>query len=262
MTVVGVAMVRDEADVIEGTLRHMADEVDWLLVADNNSVDGTGEILQQLRRELPLQWVDDPEPAYYQSAKMTALAEKAAADGATWIVPFDADELWYAPHRLADVLAGQVEPIAYARLFNHLATGLDGNDRDPFRSMVYRQPEPAPLVKVAFRWEPGAVIAQGNHDVQLPSGHLGVPSLEIRHFPARSSAQWTRKGLNGSAAYRAAVDLPETDGAHWRAYGQLVDEFGPEVLATIFKEHWWYAADRIAAAGLVRDPAPYLRWRS
>lgn len=261
MTVVGIAMVRDEADVLEGTLRHMADEVDWLLVADNGSVDATREILQQLQRELPLRWLDDPDPAYYQSAKMTALAEKAAADGAEWIVPFDADEIWTAPHRIADVLQGQPEPVAYATLFNHFATALDDADPDPFRSMVWRAPEPNPphLGKVAFRWEPGAVIAQGNHSVDLPCGVVGVPSLEIRHFPARSAAQWTRKGLNGAAAYRA-TDLPETEGAHWRAYGELADRLGPGVLGDVFRKHFWYLSP--TDAGLVRDPAPYLRWRS
>ena len=45
MITFGVSMVRDEADVIEGTLRHMADEVDELIVADNGSVDGTTDIL-------------------------------------------------------------------------------------------------------------------------------------------------------------------------------------------------------------------------
>jgi len=251
-------MVRDEADVIAGTLRHMADEVDWLLVADNGSTDGTREILDDLEDELPLTIFDDPDPAYYQSAKMTALAADAAARGAVWVVPFDADELWYSAHRIRDVLPGQPEPIAVARLFNHLATAVDVDDPDPFVSMVWRQPQAAPLAKVAFRWEPGAVIAQGNHGVTLPSGGAGIPSLEIRHFPARSAAQFTRKGLNGAAAY-AATNLPPSEGAHWRSYGHLVETRGPGVLAEVFREHWWYLSP--TDAGLVRDPAPYMRWR-
>jgi len=252
-------MVRDEADVIAGTLRHMAGEVDWLLVADNGSTDGTRDILEDLVDELPLIVMDDPDPAYYQSAKMSALAVRAAAAGATWIVPFDADELWYSAHRIRDVLPGQPEPIAIARLFNHLATAVDEPDPDPFRSLVWRQATSAPLPKVAFRWEPGAVIAQGNHGVYLPSGGVGIPSLEIRHFPARSAAQFTRKGVNGAAAYRA-TDLPDSEGAHWRSYGRLVDQRGEGVLGDIFREHWWYLSP--VDAGLVRDPAPYRRWEN
>lgn len=258
MSVFGIAMVRDEADVIAGTLRHMADEVDQLIVADNGSTDGTRDILDALVRELPLTVLDDPEPAYYQSRKMTVLAELAAGEGATWIVPFDADELWYGPRRVAQVLAESDCTIARAALYNHLATAVDGVHSDPFRSMVWRQREPGPLPKVAFRWQSGAVIHQGNHGVTLPVA-VAKPLLEIRHFPARSAQQFTRKGLNGAAAYKH-TDLPATEGAHWRAYGQLVDAHGEGVLGDVFREHWWYLSP--VDAGLIHDPAPYLRWRT
>lgn len=257
--VVGICMVKDEADIVEGTLRHMADEVDELLVADNGSTDDTRQILQRLAGELPLRWLDDPEPAYYQSAKMTALAQRAAEDGAEWIVPFDADELWTAEHRLADVLSAQTEPVARARLLNHLCTALDVDDPDPFLSMVWRQHDPAPLPKVAFRWEPGAVIHQGNHGVTLPSGGAAAATVEVRHFPYRSPQQFVRKARNGSAAYRA-TDLPESEGAHWRAYGEILDRHGAQALQNVFREHFWYLSP--TDAGLVRDAAPYLRWRS
>ncbi len=79
MSVVGVSTVKDEADVVEWTLRHMADEVDSLVVADNGSRDGTREILAWLADELPLTVVDDPEVGYYQSRRITRLADEAAA---------------------------------------------------------------------------------------------------------------------------------------------------------------------------------------
>ena len=41
----------------------------------------------------------DEEPAYHQSEKMTWLAHCAWRAGADWIVPFDADEFWFAPGR-------------------------------------------------------------------------------------------------------------------------------------------------------------------
>lgn len=262
MSVAGVSMVKDEADVIEGCLRHMAGEVDWLLVADNGSTDGTREILDKLSRELQLVVVDDPDPAYYQSAKMTALADKAYAEGARWIVPFDADEVWTAPTRLADYLTS-LEPwqtVCSAILHNHLRTAVDPPDPDPFRSMVWRGGG-SPLPKVAVRWEPGCVIEQGNHGAQHPRGANDyLPTLTVCHFPARSAEQFTRKSLNGAAAYAATDGLPEDMGAHWRSYGQLVDTHGPEVLGDVFREHWWYLSP--TDAGLVHDPAPYRRWES
>lgn len=259
MTTFGVSMVRDEADVIAGTLRHLADEVDRLIVADNGSTDGTGDILRDLARDLPLTVLDDPEPAYYQSAKMSALAERAAGMGATWIVPFDADELWVASAgRIRDVLADLDADIAHADLLNHFCTAIDPRGDDPFRTIGWRQRDVAPLPKVAFRWEPGAVVHQGNHGVSLPSGGSAKAALEVRHFPYRSAAQFVRKAINGAGAY-ARTDLPADQGAHWRAYGQIAARHGHEALEDVFRQHFWYLSP--TDSGLVHDPAPYLRWR-
>ena len=257
MTTFGVSMVKDEADVVAGMLRHMADEVDHLIVADNGSTDGTREILDGLAAELPLTVVDDPDRAYYQSIKMSALAEVAANMGAVWIVPHDADELWLAPLRIRDTLADLDCDIAEAVMFNHLSTSIDPSGPDPFRTMRWRQRQPGVLAKVAFRWQPGAVIHQGNHGVTLPAGGARKQVLEIRHFPARSPAQFAGKAINGAEAYRC-TDLPDEQGAHWRAYGRLYEQFGRAGLEDVFRAHWWYLSP--VDAGLVEDPAPYLRW--
>lgn len=255
----GIAMVRDEVDIVAGTLRHMADEVDHLIVADNGSTDGTRDILDKLAAELPLTVLDDPDPAYYQSVKMSALAARAAEAGAMWVVPFDADELWFAPDdRISTVLRGLDFPIATAALTNHFCTAIDPAGDDPFETIVWRQREPGRLPKVAFRWEPGAVIHQGNHGVTLPSGGRAGQVLQIRHFPYRSAAQFVRKAVNGAAAYKS-TNLPADQGAHWRAYGDIAERHGEEALADVFRQHFWYLSP--TDADMVRDPAPYLRWQ-
>jgi hypothetical protein len=259
MSTFGVSMVKDEADVVASTLTHLADEVDHLLVADNGSTDGTREILAELADTLPLTVLDDPEPAYYQSPKMTALAARAAEDGASWIVPFDADEVWvWRGRRIREEVAGLPPRITSVRaeLFNHFPSAVDLDDPDPMRSIVWRQAKPAPLPKVAFRWAKGAVIHQGNHGVDLPG--KWIVGLEVRHFPYRSAEQFVNKARNGAAAYRA-TDLPVTQGAHWRAYGDLLDRYGPEALEDVFREHFWHLSP--VDAGMVHDPAPYCRWK-
>lgn len=260
MATFGVSMVRDEADVITGTLRHMADEVDHLIVADNGSTDGTRDLLADLAGELPLTVLDDPEPAYYQSVKMSLLAEEAAGQGAAWIVPFDADELWFAPGGPLREVLPALPPanVAVARLVNHYSTAIDPDDPDPFRRMVWRAGEPGALPKVAFRWEPGAVIHQGNHGVTLPLGQVEIAALEIRHFPYRSAEQFVRKAENGAKAYKA-TDLPEDQGAHWRAYGEILERHGEGALGEVYRSHFWYLSP--TDAGLVLDPAPYCRWQ-
>lgn len=260
MATAGIAMVKDESDVVAGTVMHIADEVDFLIIADNGSIDGTREILAELEDDLPLTVLDDPERGYFQSQKMSSLASLAADEGAEWIVPFDADELWVGEHRIADMLAVCDRSIVFAALFNHFATAVDPDDPDPFRQIVHRQPSPGALPKVAFRWRDGAVIHQGNHGVTLP-GENPRPAdweLEIRHFPYRSAEQFVRKARNGAAAY-AATDLPRNVGQHWREYGELLERHGESALEDVYREHFWFLAPSLS--GLVHDPAPYMRWR-
>lgn len=270
MTTWAITMVRDEVDVIEGTLRHMADEgVAGILVADNRSVDGTRELLDKLTApgELPCELVvvTDDEPGYFQSRKMTALADEAHYNhGADWIVPFDADELWLAPDRVGVVLE-QLPPYVHvvrAQLFHHFRTAIDADVPDPFDSMMWRQREPAPLPKIAYRWREDAVIDPGNHGVDLVADSRGVQDgpLHVRHFPYRSEGQFVSKARNGAEAYAAAGDaIPADIGAHWRQYGTILDRLGEDGLAQVYREHFWFLAP--TESGLVCDPAPYMRWR-
>lgn len=266
-------MLKDESDIAEGVLRHMAGEVDRLIVADNLSTDGTREILDSLACELHLTVLDDPEPAYYQSRKMSALAA-AYADPGDWVIPFDSDELWYSTAgRIRDVLptsghwAASGHGVINATMINHFGTAHDEHDPDVFRSLVWRKIQPGELPKVAFRWEPDSVIHAGNHGVTLPSGTTAAmcgdqaahAPLHIRHFPYRSPAQFIQKSTNGARAL-ALTDLPKDSGAHWRGYGAIADTYGTETLAQVYHDHFWFLAPW--DQGMVRDPAPYRRWET
>jgi hypothetical protein len=254
-------MIRNEIDIVEGFVRHTLAEVDFMIVLDNGSTDGTREILAALADELPLTIEDDPEIGYYQSERMSRLAEVAGQRGADWIVPVDADEVWYSRHgRVADALALSVGNVAPAVVYNHWASAVDPAGSDPFATIQWHDPQPGALPKVAFRWRPGSVIHQGNHGVDIPGPRSIVPDvLEVRHFPYRSAAQFIAKARQGAAAYKA-TDLPESAGAHWRLYGRVLEEHGEEALAEHYRRHFWHLIP--VDAGLVHDPAPYQRWES
>lgn len=268
MKTVAISMVRDEADIIGPIIRHMATQVDAIIVADNGSVDGTRVMLRDLSRELGqsgfvLTLVDDTEIGYTQSAKMTALALRARLElGADWIVPFDADELWYSPDgRIGDLLVGVQAHLVAASLFDHVCTGQDGPGNDATVTMRYRKIVRAPLPKVACRWEESLTIGMGNHDASYDHQFTStrVPRIEIRHFPYRSAEQVIRKIRNGAQAY-AATDLPEMYGAHWRQWGRILDEQGPEAIAALFRQ-WHYREDPdgptpVDLPALRYDPAP------
>lgn len=255
MSVWAVAMVKDEADVIEATVGRMLLQVDRVLVADNMSSDGTADLLAGMAaREKRLTVIHDDVVGYYQSEKMSGLAAMAADEGAEWVVPFDADEVWRAQWgTVAEVLRAlpAIEGIAPAVLFDHVTTDGDPAIKDPTRRIQWRRPVQLPLHKVAVRPVARVVIEQGNHGahyfVACPN-----PVLEVRHFPYRSGDQFVRKVRNGAAAY-AATDLPEHAGAHWRQYGAILDASGPQVLVDEVYRRWFHEADP-AAAGLILDP--------
>jgi glycosyltransferase involved in cell wall biosynthesis len=235
MTTFGIAMVKDEADIIEGTICHMLREVDEVLVLDNGSTDGTREILETL----PITLEHDPDPAYYQSQKTSRLAGIAAERGARWIVPFDADERWGSNEgRLADVLYDCDADIVAAALFDHVATSLDdGDEVDPVKRLGWRRREALGLPKVAVRALSGLTIHQGNHGASFETvrrPRVIDGRLQVHHYPVRSPEQMIRKARNGGAAY-AATDLPEEVGKHWRDWNVLSDD----QLADAFRVYWW-----------------------
>jgi glycosyltransferase involved in cell wall biosynthesis len=249
--ITAIGMVRNEADVIGYTISHLLEEgVDEVLVLDNGSVDGTTEILHALGVTV----IPDPEVGYYQSLKMTRLAHQAMDGGADWIIPFDADELWYSPYgRLAEVLPSVSSRVAQAAIIDHRPDDSDSDDHNPYTRMPYRLVDPLELGKVAFRADRNISIGQGNHDV-YNLDHEGRPWVEIksrnrrilslRHVPYRSFEQLARKVRQGAEAY-AATDLSLDLGDHWRNMGAETDE---QLLARWEQMYEWPR---------VYDPAPY-----
>lgn len=241
--IVGVTMVRDEADIIGYTLRHLLEDegVDHLIVADNLSTDATRQILEGF----PPKWVtilDDHEPGYDQSAKMTRLARRAHDIGAEWVLPFDADEYWYAPDStIAACLAECPSDVVIASGWDHMPTNSDLASQCPFESMPYRKPTPQRLPKVAFRSHPQATVHVGNHDVDRPGERC--EGLAYRHYQWRSLEQAKRKVRQGKSALEAAK-LHFNYGTHWRTLGALND---------LQLEAWFADLD---TDDLVWDPAP------
>jgi hypothetical protein len=236
--VYAVTMVRDEADIVAATVGHMAAQVDRVIVADNGSADGTRDILAGLDCVV----IDDPERGYYQSRKMSALAEDAREMGAEWVVPFDADEVWTSPFgTVGDALRaiGDDYLAAAAELHDHVPTGIDPDLTDPIARIRWRRQKPLGLPKVAARARPGLVIEQGNHGVNYGFRPAYLPGqLTVCHFPYRSAEQFVRKARNGAEAYKA-TDLPEEAGAHWRGYGRILEHDGEEACADIFRTWFW-----------------------
>lgn len=196
---IALTMVKNEADVIRSTVEHLIKQGCRVVVADNLSSDGTVEEIYDLP---DVTIVRDEDPAYNQGAKMTALAARFAEEG-EWVIPFDADELWWN----LEFLNNEID-VATAHPHVHYGP--------------YRQPGVEPHPKTAFRWHKNARIDMGNHYVYHAGREVADGLLEVCHYQYRSLQQVRRKVDQGVAAYNL-TDMPETYGSHWRQLAAMTD---------------------------------------
>lgn len=216
-----VATVRDEVDIVEASIRHLLDQgVDGVLVSDHLSTDGTRELLTDIARSDPrIRVAIDDEPGHFQKEKITRLARAAWRAGAEWIVPFDADEFWFAEGcRLAEFLRTTRAAVVTAEMHDVVPVADSGEDFHDREYLVDEQPSGD--VKVAFRAHPLARVGPGNHGVSRVG--LQAPGLRIAHIPYRGATQLERKFQTGSAALDRS-GAAEWEGWHWRAGAGLND---------------------------------------
>lgn len=220
----GVAMMRNEADTAGPVIEHMfAQGVDQVLVADNRSTDRTAEILARLADRRPLHVVQDNLEAHLQGAKMGVLVAVARRCGADWIVPFDADELWFAEGRtVAEFLRACAADIVRATVHDVFpCSDDDPEETNPFLRLHRLDVAPFPVGKVAFRTARLLKVAEGNLDVTRRGRR--TDGLTIAHYPWRTFEQMVGKVRHGRLAM-AQTGLSEEMGIHWRVAGGWSDE--------------------------------------
>jgi hypothetical protein len=281
MQIHGVAMVRNEADLIEAFVRHNAGVVDALHVVDHRSEDGTREILEDLMMQgLPLTLERYDGAAQRQPEIVTRLARGAFAAGADCVVPLDADEFLKIPRRseferairsfgneycavmqwqtyVPDAMPAYAHPLAAAR--KRRATEAHG-----LRKVVLTR---------AFARTPQAVVGAGNHTVLMEGpgqdlatnparlallpAHLGA----LAHFPVRSATQLVRKINVGWQAHVAAGRDDAALAYHWRElYEDFAQRGAPDdarlreiaVNYGVPMAHW----EAVESVELVEDPLP------
>lgn len=253
MSTCAILVVRDEADIIEATIRHLLWHADEVIVEDHRSTDGTREILQGLPVELRL----NDDPGFWHSRQMTALAAEARDHGHRWVLACDADEIWEVTHnptlRIADFLGSlpMRTMIVYGRLFDYRPSATDDPaETNPVKRLVYREREPN-TKKVAARVDADLVIGAGNHTATYGQPVAATSALTIRHYSFRSEAQFLRKVRNGMASASVAAGMPEGYADGWNQWRGKTDG---EITAA-FRERFW-SAEPANDPALVYDPAP------
>lgn len=211
-------LVRDEKDIIRENIEyHLAQGIDFFIATDNESVDGTSEILKEYESKGLLKYHFKSGP-HDQSNWVTEMAKEAYETyGADWVINNDADEFWYPKvgTSLKDVFLSIDEKynILVAERSNFIA--LARQTSKPFyETMIYREKysknpigDPLPP-KVAHRGVSDIIVATGNHSVKGFEEQVALhDTIEVFHFPMRSIKQYESKMIHlGSGFDKANKD--------------------------------------------------------
>jgi hypothetical protein len=228
-------LARDEADVIDAQISfHLNAGVDFVIATDNNSRDGTTEVLESYARAGVLHLIREPAEGLRQGEWVTRMARLAATKyAADWVVNSDADEFWWPRGgTLKEVLDAVPPPYGIVRSFWRSFVPRPDDDRFFAERMTIRLSQQAPIndpssfyrpvTKVAHRADPNVVVGRGNHGLVGSSSRALATwhPIEVLHFPQRSRAQWARKVELQGVAFTKHIERAGT-GYHLTSYSAL-----------------------------------------
>lgn len=257
----GLAVVKNEGDIIEAMVRHNLRFVDRLHIIDNDSADATPDILAALADEFSgrLTWEIDRQTGHMQTAIVNAaLGPLLTRTGAKQIVLFDADEFLRADVTVfRETLLVERRPlllpwVTYVPTSGDDTTVLNPSERITNRRCLENQPFykvtiPAHLV--------GRVrVTAGNHSLRRAgdSVAIAVEGLSLAHFPVRSAEQLTSKVLIGTWNMRLRGSRRGREGSHWHKLaarvlaGHVIDDNDVQEIATGYSS--------LSPSGIQPDP--------
>lgn len=261
--VAGIAMVKDECDIIELFVKINMRCLDHLFIVDHGSRDGTPEILRRLVASGCALTVTQYEGLNLLQSEITTslLNSVAQMDEYDFIMPIDADEFIYCgDHCLADVLVAEVPPGGAAQMrwvtYAPVVTSEVPVTAPLFERFRMRAQEPVQFYKVVVSNDLAkrARLPAGNHGVLVDDLPVPLPTLTVilQHAPLRSAEQLVAKALIGSLRYSIRVGRNPLEGYHWDQMSEFIRAadyvLGPH---DVFRLACRYATD-------LSSPAPEL----
>ncbi len=273
-------LVKNEADIIEANIRtHARLGVDAFVVMDNDSDDGTREILEKLRKDFEIIIIDE-KGAYQQAKWMRQLAIIAKKQlKADWVINNDADEFWLPQNEknLKENLAFKGSVLTLNRYNMILDEAC--KEGDFFASTHYvtnpvfytkeKQLHIENISIVLTKIGPKTIvnphgliyIRGGNHKAlhlanirdYFKSGYDKIKrfdEIEVFHYPIRSYAQFEKNIQNRKALLESGKKV--SMGPHYKRWvnlyndGKLEDEFKNNV---VFNQN---EIDVLSKYGIVR----------
>ena len=224
MRLVMTLLVRDEADIIDAQIAfHLHAGVDFVIATDNDSRDGTTEILESYARTGRLHLIRQEGDHLLQTEWVSRMARLAATEfEADWVINSDADEFWCshgAPIKTVLASVPRRFDTVRALMRNFVPRPVDGEfsvDRMNVRLVPgettlqrYRVHPFHAQDKVLHRAHPDVTVSAGNHDARWTSSVdlRGFWHFEVLHFPMRTAEQCMLKWRNYERYRYAGYDV-------------------------------------------------------
>jgi glycosyltransferase involved in cell wall biosynthesis len=249
-------LVKNEIDIIKTHVEYHLPKVDYLVVMDNLSTDGTLEYLRSMGdKNDNLYVLSVASNLYSQNDWVPRMVSYAINLGADWIVNSDADEFYIGD------LKGAVQE-AYNEGYNQVypkgstfyMTVRDPIYANPVKRMIYRDP-------LSVKYENDKVIhstvgfeglSQGNHWVLfnkiITSKILQTDKIRLFHYPERDFEQFSKK-------YAGKFDEIKISqmGNVWKLRHEVYRREGINGLNKLFLETCLLSDDKMKEKGLERD---------
>lgn len=275
MRTVLISMVKNEADIIESFVRYHWQFVDYILIAENGSTDGTKEILNALRTEgAPLEILDKRSVAYHQEQLMTELLYLAVEQHqADMVLPLDADEFLIAADQgsvkeYLEYVIG-IDVLLTVRWRTYVPHTLEvENDRFLLERFRFCRDEAYDvggkiILTRPFIEKHHPKMAMGNHNVVTSAEYesFAYRSLKIAHFPIRSIGQACSKCFVGWFSSEAKGKKEKYESGHWNAIFDILKSNQVLTLSELqnlcaFYGTWQGEKNRPLLGNLIEQPVP------
>ena len=254
MKIAYVTCVKNEQDLIYPNLMyHKNMGVDSFYVMFNNSEDNTQDEVSRFEKDtgITVTRFHDNDTAYRQPTRFTMMSNRAYGEGATWIIPVDADEIVRTQDKstfkefLSRFDNRFSEGYINCRWLDYHATDKDNLD-DPnyFTRWKYRQTTPRQASKIIVKWHPDMRYGDGHHIIVTRRNLIAESRIMwYAHFFGRSQAQLQKKTeIIGQAfvqAFGEASNRPQVTNYHAvKAQGQSFHLNAWEKLCAYRRDHF------------------------
>lgn len=234
-TLIMTLLVKNEDDILEDNLCfHKAMGVDGFIITDNNSTDGTIEIIRKYKekgwiKEIIIEKANNYNQKVWVDRMIRLAKEEYNAD---WVINADADELWHSPtgNLKTELTATRANVLKCSMRYMYPEVNKPFWEWNqaifPVNSIKYLSynlsryslyiPQRG---KVLHRTTSYIQISTGNHKVLMLPRNEKKSKICIYHYSIRGKERFLEKMINGGK--QLEQNHHKHIGMHWRYFYQL-----------------------------------------